>query len=63
MRWNELTEEEKAYRRAKEATVEDLKRLTTLVRSANKEEFEALSNQIKDVLENILRKQLTQRFS
>ncbi len=56
MNWTEPTEEEKAYRRSKEATVEDLKRLTTLVRSANKEEFEVLSNQIKDVLENILRK-------
>lgn len=56
MNWKELTEDEMAYRRAKEAMVEDLKSLTTLVRSANKEEFEALSNQIKDVVGNILRK-------
>lgn len=56
MNWKEPIEEEKAYRRAKEAMVEDLKMLTTLVRSANKEEFEAISNQIKDVVGNILRK-------
>ena len=59
MNWNDVAErsdDEKAYRRAKEAMVEDLKSLTTLVRSANKEEFQTLSNQIKDVLENILSK-------
>ena len=59
MNWNnvkELSDDEKAYRRSKEAMVEDLKSLTTLVRSASKEEFQTLSNQIKDVLENILRK-------
>lgn len=55
MYWKDLSEDEKAYRREKEAMVEDLKRLTTLVRSANKEEFQALSNQFKSVLENILR--------
>ena len=56
MYWKDLSEDEKAYRRAKEAIVEDLKSVTTLVRSANKEEFKVLSNQIKDVLENILKK-------
>ena len=37
MNWKEPIEEKKKHRRAKEAMVEDLKMLTTLVRSANKE--------------------------
>lgn len=56
MLWNSsMTDEEKAYRRAKEAFLEDLKNLATLVRASNQETFKPIQNDFADLLKKYLK--------
>lgn len=55
MLWNDtMTDEEKSYRRAKEAFLEDLKGLMTLVRASNQEAFKPIQNDFADLLKKYL---------
>lgn len=54
--WNgSMSEEEKAHRRTKEAFLEDLKNLTTIVRASNQETFKPIQNDFADLLKKYLK--------